>query len=100
MDIKNVLKQLGITENNSGTSTGHQWMESGAKVIVSSSPVDGKEIGKVSTTTAEDYEKIISTSAEAFLFWRNVPAPKRGEIVRQLGEALREHKKPGYPGFL
>ncbi|MBB5623605.1 aldehyde dehydrogenase (NAD+) [Pedobacter cryoconitis] len=93
MDIKKVLSQLGIAENNSGTSTGHQWMESGAKIITSSSPVDGKEIAKVSTTSPEDYEKVISTSAEAFLFWRNVPAPKRGEIVRQLGEALRLNKE-------
>ncbi|MBB5638215.1 aldehyde dehydrogenase (NAD+) [Pedobacter cryoconitis] len=93
MDIKNVLKELGITENNSGTSTGYQWIGSDARVIVSSSPADGKEIAKVSTTTPEDYEKVISTSAAAFLQWRNVPAPKRGEIVRQLGDALRQHKE-------
>jgi len=60
--------------------------------IESYSPVDGKLIGKVSTTTKEEYEQVIATSQEAFKTWRTIPAPKRGEIVRQYGDALRENK--------
>jgi len=55
--------------------------------------VDGKLISKVSTTTLDDYEAIIMKAHEAFKVWRMVPAPKRGEIVRQYGDALRENKE-------
>lgn len=92
MDINNILTQLGITENNPGTSTGTEWFGSGS-TICSSSPVDGKHIASVQTTSTEEYEKVLQTAEQAFQFWRNVPAPKRGEIVRQLGEALREKKE-------
>lgn len=92
MDINNILTQLGIIENNPGTSTGTAWFGSGS-TICSSSPVDGKHIASVQTTSTEEYEKVLQTAEQAFQFWRNVPAPKRGEIVRQLGEALREKKE-------
>ncbi|AFD06093.1 L-piperidine-6-carboxylate dehydrogenase [Solitalea canadensis] len=92
MDINNILTQLGITENNPGTSTGTAWFGSGS-TICSSSPVDGKHIASVQTTSTEEYEKVLQTAEQAFQFWRNVPAPKRGEVVRQLGEALREKKE-------
>ena len=85
------LQQLGLKAENAGTSTGLQAMDSG-NYIESYSPVDGKLIGKVSTTTKEEYEQVIATSQAAFKTWRTIPAPKRGEIVRQYGEALREHK--------
>lgn len=61
--------------------------------ISSYSPVDGKLIGKVSQTDEKEYENIINEAHEAFLTWRMVPAPKRGEFVRQLGEELRRHKE-------
>ena len=63
-------------------------------MISSYSPVDGKLIGKVTTTTKEDYEKVINTAQSAFLGWRAMPAPQRGEIVRQFGNKLRELKEP------
>ena len=57
------------------------------------SPVDGKLIGKVTTTTKADYEKVMETATKAFKTWRLMPAPQRGEIVRQFGDKLREKKK-------
>lgn len=99
MDINNILTQLGITENNPGTSTGTAWFGSGS-TICSSSPVDGKHIASVQTTSTEEYEKVLQTAEQAFQFWRNVPAPKRGEVVRQLGEALREKKNALEPWSL
>ncbi|MEM6698981.1 MAG: aldehyde dehydrogenase family protein [Bacteroidota bacterium] len=85
------LQQLGLKAENAGTSTGLQAMDSG-NYIESYSPVDGQLIGKVSTTTKEEYEQVIATSQAAFKTWRTIPAPKRGEIVRQYGEALRVNK--------
>lgn len=85
------LKTLGVQPENHGTSTGLNNFGSGAE-ITSYTPVSGAAIGKVTTTTPQDYEKVISTAQEAFLVWREIPAPKRGEIVRQFGEKLREKK--------
>ena len=62
--------------------------------IDSFSPVDGKLIGSVTSTTSEEYQKVVKSASSAFVFWRSVPAPKRGEIVRQYGEKLREYKQP------
>lgn len=90
--ITEALNQLGIKELNEGTSTGSQWFANG-NIIESYSPVNGALIGKVKTSTQEDYEKVIQKASEAFKSWRLVPAPKRGEIVRQIGEALREKKE-------
>lgn len=92
MDINTTLKTLGIEAENTGTSTGREWL-SGDEYISSYSPIDGKLIGKVSVSTAADYEKVMQKAEEAFVVWRNVPAPKRGEIVRLFGEKLREKKE-------
>lgn len=89
--IKEALDQLGVKTLNDGTSTGSQWFANG-DIIESYSPVNGELIGKVKSSTKEDYEKVIETANKAFKSWRLVPAPKRGEIVRQVGEALRENK--------
>ncbi|NND15039.1 MAG: aldehyde dehydrogenase family protein [Eudoraea sp.] len=91
--IDKALEQLGIKTENMGTSTGNQWFGSG-EMISSFSPVDGAEIAKVSTTTQADYEKMIQTAQSAFAHWRTIPAPARGEIVRQFGDKLRELKEP------
>ncbi|HSZ87050.1 MAG TPA: aldehyde dehydrogenase family protein [Puia sp.] len=88
-----ILSQLKIEKNNSGTSTGKNWISSSSKNIQSSSPVDGKLIASLSTTSKEDYETVIAKSQSAFLEWRLWPAPKRGEVVRQIGEALRKNKE-------
>ncbi|MBP9792872.1 MAG: aldehyde dehydrogenase family protein [Flavobacterium sp.] len=87
------LKALGIKEINDGTSTGSNSFSSG-EIIESYSPVDGQLIGKVKTTTAADYEKVIKSAEEAFKVFRAMPAPQRGEIVRQFGNKLRELKEP------
>ena len=87
------LKQLGLEAVNQGTSTGNTWYPGGAQ-IASYSPVDGALIGKVTTTTKEEYQTVIKTAEKAFLSFRTMPAPLRGEIVRQFGNKLRELKKP------
>lgn len=89
--IQNELKILGVKDLNDGTSTGSNWFASG-EIIESYSPVNGKLIGKVKTSTKEDYEKVIATAQEAFKVWRTTPAPVRGEIVRQFGDKLRKYK--------
>ena len=88
------LKTLHIESNNNGVSTGNKWIASKGEIINSFSPVDGKLIASVSSTDKESYEQVINTSTKAFKEWRMVPAPKRGEIVRQIGEALRHYKEP------
>ena len=87
------LQQLQLQKKNEGSSTGTVWQTSKGEIIISSSPVDNKEIGTVISTDKEAYEKIITTAQAAFLEWRNWPAPKRGEIVRQMGDALRKEKQ-------
>ncbi|WP_431107840.1 L-piperidine-6-carboxylate dehydrogenase [Winogradskyella poriferorum] len=91
--IKEALKQLGVKDVNDGTSTGSNGFGSG-DLISSYSPTDGQLIAKVSTTTREDYNKVIKTAQDAFLQFRAMPAPQRGEIVRQFGNRLRELKEP------
>jgi aldehyde dehydrogenase (NAD+) len=86
------LKELGVKAINEGTSTGSNWFSNG-DTIESYSPVDGSLIGKVKTTTKEDYEQMMSVATSAFKTWRIMPAPQRGEIVRQFGEKLREKKE-------
>jgi aldehyde dehydrogenase (NAD+) len=87
------LEILGIKAINEGTSTGNNHFSNG-DIIESYSPVDGQLIGKVRTTTAEDYEKVMQTATEAFKTFKMMPAPQRGEIVRQFGEKLRQYKEP------
>ncbi len=91
--IQEVLNALGINEVNPGTSTGSDCFSNG-ELIPSYSPVDGKLIGKVVSTTQEDFERVMKSAEKAFLHWRTVPAPQRGEVVRQFGEKLRELKEP------
>jgi len=86
------LKKLGLKKNNEGTSTGLNSIKGSSGSIESISPVDGKSIGTVNITSKKDYEKVVKTAQKAFLSWRETPAPKRGEIVRQYGDALRENK--------
>ncbi|HMS99506.1 MAG: aldehyde dehydrogenase family protein [Saprospiraceae bacterium] len=85
------LKRLGLGATNPGTWSGQKSFSS-KRVIVSYSPVDGKEIGKVSVTGEGDYEKIMKAATTAFDEWKTWPAPRRGEIVRQYGDVLRAHK--------
>ena len=93
MKIDISLQKLGIDINNLGTSTGSNFFATGDK-IDSISPVDGSLIGTVTSTTSEDYEKVIKSAQSAFTFFRKTPAPKRGDMVRQFGNKLRELKEP------
>jgi aldehyde dehydrogenase (NAD+) len=91
-DIQAILEELGVQTQNYGASTGAQWLKTTGAQIDSVSPVDAQLIGSVASATPADYDAVIKKAEEAFLTWRLVPAPKRGEVVRQLGEKLREHK--------
>ena len=90
---KDFLKKLGLKQKNNGTSTGQKSTASSKKYIESYSPVDGKFIGSVSITSKTEYNKVIRTAKKSFATWRTLPAPKRGEVVRQYGNALREKKQ-------
>lgn len=93
LTIQNTLQKLNIKPVNLGTSTGSNFFGNGDK-IASYSPVDGKLIGKITTTTKDDYEKVVEAAQKAFKTWKLMPAPQRGEIVRQFGNKLRELKQP------
>lgn len=87
------LKQLGLEAFNIGTSTGLNWLGNDKNEIIESySPVDGKLIGKATVTTKEEYEAVMTTAKTAYKTWAKMPAPQRGEIVRQYGEVLRQNK--------
>ena len=90
--IQGALKELGLKEINNGSSTGSDCFSSG-ELLESYSPVDGRLVGKVRCSTKKDYEKVMSAATSAFKNWRTVPAPKRGEMVRQFGDKLRTHKE-------
>lgn len=93
MNIQKILKALNIEKSNEGASTGVKWMKGGGKKLDSYSPVDGKLIASSDQATAKTYEKVMQTAAAAFEEWKLVPAPKRGDIVRQIGDELRKHKE-------
>jgi len=90
--IQEALNKLGVNAINEGTSTGSSYFSTG-KIIESYSPVDGKLIAKVKATTREDYEKVMQMATTSFKTWRTMPAPQRGEIVRQFGDKLRDKKE-------
>ena len=92
--IKDALTALGLSRNNPGVSTGTNWLRSKGGRIESVSPVDGKVVGSVQATDDRSYRQVVASAHEGFRAWRRWPAPKRGEVVRQIGEALRVHKEP------
>ncbi len=92
--IKDALKSLGVATSNPGVSTGSKWIRSKGGVIESYSPVDGKLIGRVQSADEASFAKVIDQAEKAFHEWKKVPAPRRGEVVRQIGEALRRQKEP------
>lgn len=87
------LQKLQISTHNEGISTGSKWLAGHGVVINSYSPVDGALIAAVSTANKEDYDQVVTKAQEAFEQWRLWPAPKRGEVVRQIGQALRAYKE-------
>ncbi|HQV52235.1 MAG: aldehyde dehydrogenase family protein [Flavobacteriales bacterium] len=90
--ISDVLNRLGVQDLNSGVSTGNNWLKGEGLELKSFSPVDGALVGTVRGANKAEYEKLVAKAREGFLEWRSWPAPKRGEVVRQLGEELRKHK--------
>ena len=92
-DIRDALQRLGIKEVNPGVCTGVNWQDGQGAAQMSYSPADGKPIASVKQANWDDYESVIAASQEAFKVWRMIPAPRRGEVVRQIGMKLREHKE-------
>jgi len=90
--MENLIKELGLSDKINGISTGSIAWEGKSNQIESISPVDGKIIGTVRLATREDYDKVIHQAELAFKTWSTMPAPKRGEVIRQIGDALRSHK--------
>ena len=92
--IKQALQKLGIEEVNYGACSGTQWYKTTGDRLTSYSPADGNAIADVVQATKQDYEAVMKEAKNAFLTWRDVPAPKRGEIIRQIGLELRKYKEP------
>ncbi|MBN1116596.1 MAG: aldehyde dehydrogenase family protein [Bacteroidales bacterium] len=92
--IQLALKELGIKDINPGICTGTEWLDGSGENIASWSPATGKKIAEISAVTLDDYQLVIQKAKEAFKRWRTVPAPKRGEVVRQIGLELRKFKEP------
>lgn len=88
------ISQLKISSVNQGISTGQFWVGSSAAIMSSYSPVDGALIAKVYGADENGYETVVRKATEAFKVWRNWPAPKRGEIIRQIGQKIRQFKEP------
>ncbi|MDQ2720715.1 MAG: aldehyde dehydrogenase family protein [Bacteroidota bacterium] len=91
--MQNFLKELKISELNKGVSTGNKWISTSGEKIMSFSPVDGESIATVNACDKRSFDYVIETAQNAFLEWRTWPAPKRGEIVRQIGNELRKNKE-------
>lgn len=90
--MKDFLQELNLRENNYGFSTGLKNRSGKGSALHSENPTDGQLIATTSLCTLEDYHEAVTTAKEAFQVWRKVPAPKRGEVVRQMGDAFRKHK--------
>jgi len=94
LNISEILNRLHVNDINEAFSTGNTWASSpGAAVKDIVSPTDGKKIASVKIATAGNYNQVVEQAAKAFINWRTVPAPKRGEIVREIGNALRDKKQ-------
>src|SRR3990167_6608254 len=93
MNKLDIFKQLALKDINPGAFAGDTWHnESSSTRLLSYSPSTGEKLGEIAACTLQDYETVMGTAERAALAWREVPAPKRGEIIRQIGQVLREHK--------
>lgn len=91
--VKDMLKKLGIEDINYGASTGVNWLETKGKLVDCTSPATGETYTQVKLAAKDDYEFVMKQAEEGFKQWRKVPAPQRGEIVRQMGQVLRDNKE-------
>ncbi len=89
--VAEILDALGVEAENSGAFDG-AWIKTHGERVESLNPATGEPLAAVRLATAEDYERVAAVTLEAFREWRTWPAPRRGEVVRQLGEELRRHK--------
>ena len=93
--MKNLLQKLNLQEINSGTCTGPDgWLETGGKPLVSYNPTSGEPIAQVISSTADSYDTVVKAAQDAFLTWRETPAPQRGLLVRDLGNLIRQYQEP------
>jgi aldehyde dehydrogenase (NAD+) len=90
--MQNFLKELKISELNKGVSTGTKWISASGEKIKSFSPVDGKPIATINSCDKRSFDMVVQNAQNAFLEWRTWPAPKRGEVIRQIGNELRKNK--------
>jgi aldehyde dehydrogenase (NAD+) len=93
MNKQDILKSFGIQQINNGAFIGHQEISGNGIELDVNSPIDNEKLASVKLGTDDQYEQIIKEAKSAFLIWKKVPAPKRGEVIRQIGQALREHKE-------
>lgn len=92
--MKAALGTLGLKKGNQGVSTGAKWYRSSGPLIESYSPVDGRLIGTVTSADEKSFNQVVEAAVNGFNQWRKWPAPKRGEVVQKIGEALRRYKEP------
>ncbi|MEJ2169637.1 MAG: aldehyde dehydrogenase family protein [Desulfobacterales bacterium] len=90
--MRSILTKLGLTNELSGAGSG-SWIDCSGEILSSKSPIDEQVIGKIRCAADRDYEQVLGRATEAFQTWRMIPAPQRGDIVRQIGNSLRRHKK-------
>ena len=90
--MESILKAFDLINEQSGAGTGKS-LQCGGSVLESTSPINSQPIGAIRTANRKDYETIVSQAVEAFETWRNTPAPRRGDIIRQIGDTLRQRKK-------
>ena len=86
------LSRLGLEEVNPGAAGSDGWIETNGRIVTSTDPATGEAIASVRLASKEDYETVVRQAAEVQTRWRMLPAPKRGDIIREMGNALREHK--------
>jgi len=100
-EITHILETLGIKPVNYGATSGSSkgWVETSGPELTSFSPIDGRSIAKILQADRNAYETVMDRAEKAFQTFRMMPAPKRGEIIRDIGNALREKKEAGCFGF-
>lgn len=88
-----ILKDAGINETPTGITTGTNWKGGNGENLICSSPINKTQLASLKQASSQDYDAVIEKSIEAFKVWRTWPAPKRGDVVRQIGNRLRENKE-------
>jgi aldehyde dehydrogenase (NAD+) len=93
MNKDDIFSALGVEDHNSGVFAG-EWLEATGEPIEVVNPTTGERLASVTMGSGDDYERVVANSVETFRRWRLLPAPKRGQYVRRLGDALRERIEP------